>query len=178
MVVGPAYAMYTHKYMHYIGIGNGGGGGGGGPPPPPPPPPPAPTTRAIQYLLHYPWQLVHHMKFMNKCSYCLSYCLLLTEYQSEILACLQATAPIVQKWVWFESNVGMVKNSHTLHAQPYILPPQPVASSYACALELSNWATSFKLCWSLFQIISETGCSWSATQHMNEWWCRHSDVIK
>ena len=59
--------------------------------------------------------------------FCLSYCLLLTESQSETLASPSDSA---KKWAWFESNVGVVKK---ICAQPYILPPQPVASSYAYA---------------------------------------------
>ena len=60
--------------------------------------------------------------------FCLSYCLLLTESQSETLASPSYNPDSAKKWAWFENNVGVVKK---ICAQPYILPPQPVASSYA-----------------------------------------------
>ena len=66
--------------------------------------------------------MVYHMKFMNKCSYkvcsayLISYCLLFIGSQSlqprnTCLPPLGAIySPYSEKWAWFGSNVGVVKN--------------------------------------------------------------------
>ena len=133
------YAILSFD-LYYIGVGTGGGGGGGGGSGGTcphklqvggaVPPQPGCCTRPD-------YDSFHEYRQLQSILY-LTYSSFLHCYNQETLVYLsqvQTLASLMQKWVWFLRNVGVVQNSvYGMLVHAYLMPPQRSTSSYASVL--------------------------------------------